>query len=127
MKCKLITENDCLVNAVLSLTPVELLIMYKAVTRCVNDEAYHEFDRAKMKQMSEAMKNFEQVEVGRGEWIVEIKDGLPHLQRMTELVRCNQCKHYEGVHDVPGCAPCAFWGIGAVMWDDFCKRGERND
>ena len=61
------------------------------------------------------------------EWIVEIKDGFPHLQRMVELVRCNQCKHYEGVHGVPGNAPCAFWGIGAVMWDDFCKRGERYD
>lgn len=46
---------------------------------------------------------------------------------MTELVRCNQCKHYEGVHGVPGSAPCAFWGIGGVMWDDFCKRGETDD
>lgn len=45
----------------------------------------------------------------------------------VEVVRCNQCKHYGGVHDVPGCAPCAFWGIGGVMWDDFCKRGERWD
>lgn len=45
----------------------------------------------------------------------------------VEVVRCNQCKHYKGVHNVPGCAPCAFWGIGAVMWDDFCKRGERYD
>ena len=46
---------------------------------------------------------------------------------IVPVVRCNQCKFYEGVHDAPGCAPCAFWGIGAVMWDDFCKRGERND
>lgn len=46
---------------------------------------------------------------------------------VVEVVRCNQCKHYEGIHDVPGCAPCAFWGIGGVMWDDFCKRGERYD
>lgn len=45
----------------------------------------------------------------------------------VEVVRCNQCKHYEGVHGVQGNAPCAFWGIGAVMWDDFCKRGERYD
>lgn len=43
------------------------------------------------------------------------------------VVRCNQCKHYDGVNGVPGCAPCAFWGIGAVMWDDYCKRGERWD
>lgn len=45
----------------------------------------------------------------------------------VEVVRCNQCKHYEGVHGVQGNAPCAFWGIGGVMWDDFCKRGERRD
>ena len=29
------------------------------------------------------------------EWIVEIKDGLPHLQRMTKLVRCRDCRWYE--------------------------------
>ena len=46
---------------------------------------------------------------------------------VQELVRCNQCKHYEGVHGVQGHAPCAFWGIEAVMWDDFCKRGEMWD
>lgn len=49
------------------------------------------------------------------------------IEALRGPVRCNQCKHYEGVHGVPGCAPCDFWGIGAVMWDDFCKRGERND
>lgn len=42
----------------------------------------------------------------------------------VEVIRCGKCRHYQGNHDVPGCAPCAFWGIGAVMWDDFCKRGE---
>lgn len=61
------------------------------------------------------------------EWIVEIKDGLPHLQRMIELVRCGKCKHYQGNHKSPGCAPCSLRGLGEVMWDDFCKRGERND
>lgn len=43
----------------------------------------------------------------------------------VEVIRCGECRHYQGNHDVPGCAPCTFWGIGAVMWDDFCKRGER--
>lgn len=43
------------------------------------------------------------------------------------IVRCGKCRHYQGNHDVPGCAPCDFWGIGAVMWDDFCKRGEMWD
>ena len=45
----------------------------------------------------------------------------------VRVVRCGKCRHYQGNHDVPGCAPCDFWGIGGVMWDDFCKRGERND
>lgn len=45
----------------------------------------------------------------------------------VEVIRCGKCRHYQGNHDVPGCAPCAFWGIGGVMWDDFCKRGERYD
>lgn len=46
---------------------------------------------------------------------------------LKEIIRCNQCRFYEGVHNVQGCAPCDFWGIGAVMWDDFCKRGERRE
>lgn len=64
-------------------------------------------------------------------WIVEaetLEDLVDKLWiGVKRLVRCNQCKHYEGVHDVPGCAPCSFWGIGGVMWDDYCKRGERWD
>lgn len=46
---------------------------------------------------------------------------------LREVTRCGKCRHYQGNHDVPGCAPCDFWGIGAVMWDDFCKRGEMWD
>ena len=45
----------------------------------------------------------------------------------VEVIRCGKCRHYQGNHDVPGCAPCAFWGIGGVMWNDFCKRGEEWD
>lgn len=40
------------------------------------------------------------------------------------IIRCGKCRHYQGNHDVQGCAPCDFWGIGAVMWDDYCSRGE---
>ncbi len=43
------------------------------------------------------------------------------------IIRCGECKHYQGNHKTPGCAPCKFWGLGAVMWDDYCKRGERWD
>lgn len=63
MYCKLITKNDCAVKAVLSCTPVEFLIINKAIARCSNDEFYTESDRRTMVLMGEAMKNFEQVEV----------------------------------------------------------------
>ena len=63
MYCKLITENDCAVKAVLSCSPVEFLIINKAIARCSNDEFYTESDRRTMVLMGEAMKNFEQVEV----------------------------------------------------------------
>lgn len=49
-------------------------------------------------------------------------DGKHNAQ--FQWILCNMCKHYEGVHEVPGHAPCAFWGIGAVMWHDACKRAE---
>lgn len=56
----------------------------------------------------------------------EVVEDAPTIDAV-EVVRCGKCRHYLGNHDVPGCAPCDFWGIGAVMWDDYCKRGERYD
>ena len=41
------------------------------------------------------------------------------------ILQCNHCKHYAGVHDVPGNAPCDFWNIGCVLYNDFCSRFER--
>ena len=41
-----------------------------------------------------------------------------------DIVRCNQCKYYEGVHNVMGHAPCSFWKIGGVLWNDFCSKAE---
>ena len=41
--------------------------------------------------------------------------------------RCNQCKYYEGVHNVQGHAPCSYWKSGSVMWDWFCSQGEKVD
>ena len=40
---------------------------------------------------------------------------------------CNTCKYYEGVHHVSGHAPCSFWNIGGVMWNDFCLRWKGED
>jgi len=28
------------------------------------------------------------------EWIVELGDGFPEIKKMTELVRCKDCKHF---------------------------------
>lgn len=33
---------------------------------------------------------------------------------------CNKCKHYEGVHNVQGHAPCSFKNRGGVLWNDSC-------
>ena len=43
----------------------------------------------------------------------------------THILQCNHCKHYEGVHNVAGHAPCSFWNIGAVLYNDFCSRFEK--
>lgn len=40
-----------------------------------------------------------------------------------QIVRCKDCKHYQGVHNCQGHAPCDYWGIGGVLWNDFCSRG----
>ena len=67
-------------------------------------------------------------EIGRRERddIVDAIEYAPTIDAV-EVVRCGKCRHYQGNHDVQGCAPCDFWGIGGVMWDDFCKRGEMWD
>ncbi len=36
--------------------------------------------------------------------------------------KCNQCKYYEGVHNVQGHAPCTYHRIGSVMWDWYCSQ-----
>ena len=40
-----------------------------------------------------------------------------------DLVRCNDCKWYQGVHSVQGHAPCE-WLNKQVLWNDFCSDGE---
>lgn len=55
------------------------------------------------------------------EWIVEIADGLPHLQRMTELVRCKDCKWFGKV----GCAIMIVDDYDKPTEDDYCSFAER--
>ena len=51
-------------------------------------------------------------------------ESLPTIDAV-EVVRCKECKHYQGVHNCKGHAPCGYWEQ-MTMWDDFCSRGERN-
>lgn len=41
----------------------------------------------------------------------------------TELVRCNECKWYQGVHGVQGHAPCEYFNK-QVLWNDYCSNGK---
>lgn len=42
---------------------------------------------------------------------------------VKELIACNECMYYLGVHGTPGCAPCAYWEKQMVMGDWFCSQG----
>lgn len=44
-----------------------------------------------------------------------VKKGVP-------LPKCNQCKYYEGVHNVQGHAPCEYHKIGGVLWNWYCSQ-----
>lgn len=55
-------------------------------------------------------------------------DALALLKEYKSIkydMKCNMCEYYQGVHEVPGAAPCSFWKIGGVMWYDCCKRFNR--
>lgn len=91
MNCKLITENDCAISAVLSCSPVEFLIINKAIARCSDSTDYAEADRRTMVLMSEAMKNFEQVEVA----------DTPQTELTAKCLNCRNAKackenHWDG-------------------------------
>ena len=51
-----------------------------------------------------------------------IEDGK-ELTKSIKVVRCNECKWYQGVHGVQGQAPCE-WFNQQVLWNDFCSNGE---
>lgn len=44
-----------------------------------------------------------------------------------DIVLCNECRHYQGVHGAIGHAPCSYWNSGGVMWDWYCSQGERTE
>lgn len=51
-----------------------------------------------------------------------IEDG-EELAKSVKVVRCNECKWYQGVHGVQGHAPCEYFNK-QVLWNDFCSWGE---
>lgn len=53
------------------------------------------------------------------EWLIE-----KHYKAKPEPNRCNQCKYYEGVHNVQGHAPCSFLKCGGVLWNWYCSNYE---
>lgn len=115
MYCKLITENDCAVNAVLSCTPVEFLIINKAIARCSNDEFYTESDRRTMVLMGEAMKNFEQVEVA----------DTPQTESQNSNKNSNVISVYDGVSEAVRCAMCSNPNKSDRGCDGACSYDEK--
>ena len=65
------------------------------------------------------------------EWIVESESLSDFVDKgmytisSKPLVRCLECKYYQGVHRVQGHAPCSHWKSGGVMWNWYCSQGER--
>lgn len=51
-------------------------------------------------------------------------DERPTIESEPQIILCNRCKHYQGVHKVQGHAPCNYWGIGAVLWNEYCSKAE---
>lgn len=57
------------------------------------------------------------------EVIYAFDGSIPRVEFMGKLIRCNKCKHYDGVPRVPGVAPCTFWEV-MVTSDDYCSQAE---
>lgn len=50
---------------------------------------------------------------------------LARPSAQQEIIRCIDCKYYEGVHNIQGHAPCTYWKSGGVLWNWFCSQAER--
>lgn len=62
MKATMLTENDCCEGMVIEASPVETLVINKALRLMSENEEIAESDRRLAIQMGEDMKSFEQVE-----------------------------------------------------------------
>lgn len=63
----------------------------------------------------------------KSEWIIEIRDGIPHLTDRKELIRCKDCKYWH--EDVANFTSIPRGGCklvrGLTRGDFFCALGER--
>ena len=54
-------------------------------------------------------------------------EAVDALKSETQRIHCNKCKHYQGVHDVQGHAPCDHWKYESVLWNEYCSNAEPYD
>lgn len=125
MNCKLITENDCAVSAVLSCSPVEFLIINKAIARCSDSTDYAEADRRTMVLMSEAMKNFEQVEVAETPQTDEC-EGCKHYVYQLGCTHHATCE-YEPKEPQTDCDTCRHYKLACDLFSEVCKYEPKAD
>ena len=52
-----------------------------------------------------------------------IENGIK-IHRDASQIICNKCKHYQGVRNVQGHAPCDYWKSGSVLWNEYCSKAE---
>lgn len=83
---------------------------------------------ADMEKVEKVVKGLEQFKAagwtGLNDYYLPIvADALDILKAQGhKTAQCNKCEFYDGVHNVRGHAPCSFWNIGGVMWNDYCSR-----
>ena len=68
------------------------------------------------------------IETEDGDEYIDYNDTVYEMEQLPLVTpqpnRCNQCKYYEGVHNVQGHAPCSFLKCGGVLWDWYCSNYE---
>lgn len=91
-------------------TFIETIAIYKALEALPSANAVSREEYEEVKAYMDTLVN------------AFIEDG-EELAELVNVVRCNECKWYQGVHGVQGHAPCE-WFNKQVLWNDFCSNGE---
>lgn len=67
-------------------------------------------------------------DLSMGQVVKGIHALIPVTPQEPIHMQCNQCKYYEGVHNVQGLAPCSYHNIvGGVLWNWYCSQFESED